>query len=248
MTILRDSFRGINARFNLAGFYGLSRLFLYMMADVASRLRKDDIVGDLAVLLAMVLFVLTYCGVRGVVYQAAAGGRRTATLIGSSLAVFIPFAWVGLKVLVLVGVPYLAAWGIYSGSADPGTAPASLASGFALWTVPFFLLGTRIVALYAMPLGIVSWERRAPRAHIREGLRLFRLFPRESLRLVLILVVSGALEGALWIVRGQEAKDLSIDLPFALVLFITSYLQLVSFYGATRVVLARFASAPGPPA
>jgi len=240
VTILRDSIRGIHARFYLVGVYALATLLLNIMGDVASRLQQDDLAGDLGLVAAFVLFLLVYCGVRGLIYLAAAGRSGDGVGFRLSLALLLPFAWVGLKVMFLVVPPYVAAWSAYTSFHGPS--PASTGQPdleFHRWALPILELLARIFALYALPLAVVWWERGTPRAQIRQGLRLYRQFPGESLRLVLLLILTGSVEGALWFTRAMDSRAATLDLPFGVALFASCYLQLVCFYGASRVVVAR---------
>ena len=259
--MLRDSFAGINSRFHLVGFYTLSELLLYIVADLASRLREDDPLGDTGVVIGLVLFCLTYCGVRGLAYHAATGRKEGPGFLRYSSALLLPFLWVGLKVAVLVGVPAVAAAAAYGSLGGPGIDPAKRVTAFFFYASPFFSFAAQALALYAMPLSIVWRERGSPRHQIREGLRIARRLPGASLRLLVVLLLATLMEGAMWYLRGPAAKEIRLDIPFAMVLFATAYLELVVFFGATRVVLARIdaearaeasrepaPTAPGPPA
>ncbi len=263
MRILRDSFGGVNARFHLVGFYTLVELLLYIAADMSGRLKEDDPLSDAAVAAVMVIFCLacfTYCGVRGAFYHAAIG-RRQPGFMHDAVALLLPFLWVGIKIALLVTAPALGAAALYMAIVAPGGSPERPIMSFFFWSSPVFGLVAQILALYAMPLSIIWRESGAPRAQIRQGLRLFLEFPGETLRLLVIVAAAGALEAAIWYARGPEAKEISLDIPFVLILFGSSYLELVAFFGATRVIRARFdpesrrdragepdTGAPGPPA
>ncbi len=261
MTLLRESFAAVNARFHLVGFYTLSWLLLILVADLSGRQPPDDSASDLAVVLVLVLFCLTYCGLHGLVYHAAAGRPPGPVFLRYAAALPLPFFWVLFKVFALVGLPASAALAAYMQLAAPGTPPDRQLIGFVFWTAPVFGLAAEILTLYALPLAIVWRERGAPRTQIREGLRLWRERAGDSLRLTVLLVLWVAMEGALHYTRGLEVKPIAPDAPEALVLFATCYLKLVAFYGASRVVLARFdpetrrdlledgvPNTPGPPA
>ena len=78
--------------------------------------------------------------------------------------------------------------------------------------------------------------------------------------MLLLLAAIAGLGGALQYAMGPEGSRAAPDVPEALILFANSYLALVAFFGATRLVLNRFPSrfrrelppdadtaAPGPP-
>src|SRR3989338_2674465 len=85
---LRESFTAINSRFHLVGVYTLVELFLRF----AVHWSRDDPAGLPLVLAALILFFATYCGILGMVYQAAAG-RTVHAAVRWALALFLPLVW-----------------------------------------------------------------------------------------------------------------------------------------------------------
>jgi hypothetical protein len=255
VTQLRESFRGINARFHLVGFYTLAALLLRIAESVG-----DDPTWVPALAAAFLLFHGGVCGVLGLVYQAAAGRSDPLSFARYSTGLFFPFLWLSIKISLMVYGLAAAAAGAYhvlSGAATP--IDRSLATVI-YWAGPLIGLGMQALALFSMPLCILAREKRVRVAPIREGGRLFRSTP-ESRWLLLLLVAIAGLGGALQYTLGPERIRAAPDVPEALVLFVNSYLALVAFFGATRLVLARSrngirreirsdadAAAPGPPA
>lgn len=253
---LRESFAGINARFHLVGFYTLVELFLRFVAHWS----LDDPDGPLIILTAYPIYFTTVCGILGLVYESAARRPGSHTALGWALGLFLPMAWLWLKIyLVLLGVtaPAAAVYQIAGGGGVP------FEKGFQqilYWAAPFLGFGVQLLALYAAPLCVLSRTRGEWRPNIRDGLRLLRACPVESRRLTLILLMMLALVGGLHYAQGPEDGKTPPGIPEALVLFAKSYLALVVFFGATRVVLSRHAAgrsevpldagtaAPGPPA
>lgn len=230
---LPDSFAGINARFHLAGIYTLSALLL----QLAQRGDLEDpaYAGFLAA--GLVLFYACVFGVLGLVYQAASGGATRIHVLRWAGMIFLPMLWLSLKIIVLVyGLLTLAAY-IYYHAASVGTPFEPWLTTVVFWTEPLVGLVVQVLALYSMPLCIRAREKGQRRAPIREGLRLFVAAPLASRWLLLVLVLIASLGAGLTYARGPAAKEAPPDIPDAMVLFATSYLGLVAFFGATRVVL-----------
>ncbi|MBI1949811.1 MAG: hypothetical protein HYS34_00415 [Acidobacteria bacterium] len=252
---LRESFTAINARFHLVGVYTLVELFLRF----AVHWSRDDPAGLPLVLAALILFFTTYCGILGMVYQAAAGRPQHAAVRWAG-ALFLPLVWLSIKIdLIVYGMTALAA-AVYQGAWDAGAPFDKALEAVVFWAFPFLGFGTQALALYSTPLCVLSRTRGEWRPNIREGLRFFRSCSSESRRLLLVLLVMMAAGGALHYAQGPDGSKAPPGYPEGLVLFVNSYLALVVFFAATRVVLARPAAghgeilpdtgtaAPGPPA
>lgn len=253
---LRESFSGVNARFHLVGVYTLVELFLRFTVHWSG----DDPGGLPLILAAFVVFFATVCGILGLVYESAAGRTVSRNAVGWAIGLFLPVAWLSIKIDLLVyGVTALAA-GVYQVS---GGSDAPFEQSFeqvVYWSGPLLGFGIQVLTLYALPLCVLSRTRGEWRPNIRQGLRVLRACPSESRRLLLILLVMTALGGGLHFAQGRDGRKAPPGYPEGLVLFANSYLALVAFFGATRVVLSRRdagraevpldagPAAPGPPA
>ena len=234
MSLLRDSFEGINARFHLVGVYTLAAL-LFRMAGTYT---GDDPGWIFLIVLAIMLFYVCVCGVMGHTYQAAAGRPAPMPFVGYALRLFVPLLWLSIKIFVPVfGLTVCGAF-LYHAAAGIGTPFEKWLPGVFFWADPLVGLVVQVLALYSTPLCIQGLDRRVRRPSIREGLRYFAAAPAASRRLVSLLILIAALGGGLQFARGSEAKDAPPDFPEAMILFATSYLSLVTFFGATRVVLS----------
>ncbi len=242
--LLRDSFAGINARFHLAGVYALLALvFLISLALAGDRPEWAPVA-----LVAMVAYWAVRCGVFGLAYQAAGARRPVVPFHVYARVLFLPLAWLLLKVSVLVyGLAAFGITGYYQlrGEALPENL---LASPAFFWGAPLFDLATRILLLYSQPISIRARERGERGPHVRLGLAALRAHPSASRGLLLLLLVIAALYTGLLYAHGPQEKDASPGVAEALLLFATSYLELVVLFGAARVVLVPpDGSGEGPP-
>lgn len=233
MNPLPAAFAGINARFHLAGIYTLSALVL----QLAQRGNLEDpaYAGFLAA--GLVLFYACVFGVLGLVYQEASDTQPRIHVMRWAGMIFLPMLWLSFKIVVLVyGLLAFAAYGYHS-VASVETPFEPWLTTVMFWTEPFVGLAVQVLALYSMPICIRAREKGRRRAPIREGMGLFPAAPVASRWLLLLLLVIAALGAGLSYTRGPSAKDAPPDVADALVLFATSYLGLVAFFGATRVML-----------
>ena len=253
---LRESFSAINTRFHLVGVYTLVELFLRFAVHWSG----DDPTGLPLVLAAFLLFFATVCGILGMVYQSAAGRTESHTAVGWAIGLFLPLVWLSIKIdLIVYGMTALAA-AVYQGAWGAGAPFDKSFEKVVYWAGPFLGFGTQALALYSTPLSVLSRTRGEWRPNIREGLKFFRSSPTESRRLLLVLLLMMVIGGALHYAQGPGGSKAPPGYPEGLVLFANSYLALVVFFGATRVVLARLTAgrsevpldagtaAPGPPA
>lgn len=253
---LRESISGVNARFHLVGLYTLVELFQRFVTHWSG----DDPEGLPLILTAFLVFFTASCGILGLVYESAAGRAGHHNAVGWAIGLFLPLAWLNIKLqLILFGVTALAA-SVLQLAGGAGAPFEKSLEQVIYWAGPFLGFGTQVLALYAGPLCVLSRTRGEWRPNIREGLRLFRVRPVESRWLILVLLVMMAIEGALHFAQGPDGLKAPPGVMEGLVLFAGSYLALVVFFGATRVVLSLHAAgrsevpldagtaAPGPPA
>lgn len=254
MTLLRESFATVGARFHLVGLYALAAL----LVRFAEHWTGDDPSGLLLILGSLLLYIAADCGIFGVLYQAAEARREPIHFLRWTSALFLPVFWLLFKIgLVQAWLIALAA--TLRQAIAGGDLTVSL-EAVVYWGRPFFDLATQVLALYSLPLCILSRVRREWRPHIRQGFGTYRARPSESRRLVLLLLLVTGLDAALHFWLGPGSEKAAPGYAEGVVLLASSYLSLAAFFGATRVVLARFPdgapealagggpSAPGPAA
>jgi hypothetical protein len=255
MSPLREAFAGINVRFHLVGFYTLATLTLRFVEPLSEKPEWFP-----AIAAAFVVFHGGVCGILGLVYQAAAGRSEPHSFARFATGLFLPILWLSIKISLLVyGLVAAAATGYHLAL---GTGPFDRTLEMIVFRAgPAIGLALQALALYSMPLCFLWRTEGGTRAHVREGWRFFRVRPWDSLRLFLVLLAIAVIGGTLHYARGPEGWKKDPDIVEALVFFASSYLALVAFFGATRVVLRRpapdaqrpfpadaDAAAPGPPA
>jgi hypothetical protein len=235
ISLLRDSFAGINERFHLAGFYTLIVLLLRITVTVLGR---DAEWFGLLMLTWVVAWGVVF-GILGVTYHAAAGRQPAPSFARCAMFLFLPLVWLQLRLELLAYSPaVLGLWGVHS-LAAPAQPLQEWMETARYWIDPLATLVILTLSLYAMPLCIYDRERGERGAPIRQGLRMYRESRAESRRLLPLVVAITVLGGIGQILHGPTTADLVPGIPEGLLLFATSYLTLVVFFGAARVVLAR---------
>lgn len=235
VSLLRESFAGINARFHLAGIYTLVDLLVVITATVLGE--DPEWVGLL--MLTWVASLGIVFGIFGVVYHAAAGRQGKPVFVHYATFLFLPLAWLHLRLVLVVYAPaLLGLWACY-GVASPGANLEEWLANFSFWIQPFTMLAILILSLYSMPLCIHDRQQGRRGTPIRDGLRVYRESRAENRRLVALVLVIAALRTFAHFLHGPSSTDLVPSIPEGLLLFASSYLSLVVFFGATRVVLAR---------
>jgi len=258
VSLLRDSAAGINARFHLVGLYTLVDLLISITLSLAG---DDPAWGGPVVTVFLLAWGATF-GILGLVYHAAAGREGRPSFTRYAVGLFLPLFWLQVKLFMLTyGPAVLAAWSYHRIDA-PADQPLETWMPLALHRIePIAGLAVLILALYGTPLSILYRERRQRGAPIRDGLRLLRARPAESVRLLGPVLLIALLAAVVHYRHGPERIDPVPDVGEGIVLLVTSYLYLVVFFGATRVVLGRMdltplrvappdvaARAPDPPA
>lgn len=239
MTLLRDSFSAVSARFHLVGLFTLSSL----LVRFAAHWMGDDPDWILLVAAAVAFRFACAGGVLGVLFQAATGGRPSSSFARWATRLLLPIVWVWVKIIVVVFGPIGVAVNIYlaiNGSATPSTRLVETV----FWSEPLLELVALVLALYSFPLCILWRTRGEWGPHLRAGWRFLRACPAESRRLLVLLVAMVALEAAQQWTLGPEGYKTAPGYAEGLLELTGSYLALVVFHGATRVVLDRLAAGP----
>jgi len=238
VTLLRESFSAVNARFHLVGIYTLVAL----LVRFAGHWTGDDPSGLPLMLGAMLLSVAADGGIFGVLFQAAMGPKEPLSFLQWMAGLFLPVFWllfkIGLLQALLIAVVSTAHQAL-TGGALPESFQRVL-----YWGLPFFDLTAQVLALYSLPVCILARVRRTWRPAIRQGLAVFRTRPSESGLLLLLPLAVTAIESTLHFALGPGSEKAPPGYAEGLVSLAGAYLTLVAFFGATRVVLASFAGDP----
>lgn len=236
MTPLGESFSAVNARFHLVGISVLAAL----LVRFAQHWTGDDPAGLPLMFGAFVVFIAVNSGVFGLLFQAAMTPRQPLPFLRWSAALFIPVFWLLFKVgLLQMWVIALVAVARQALSGEP---LSESLQAVVYWGRPAFDLVQRVLTLYSLPVCILSRMRREARPAIRQGIQFFRACPSESRRLFLVLLASTCLDGGLNFALGRGIEKDPPGVAEGLMVLVVAYLSLVAFFGATRVVLARFAA------
>lgn len=234
LSLLRDSFQGINARFHLVGVNTLISLLLPMIIPLIA---SEE---DWAILVVPGVFLLygIAFAIQGLAYHAAADppGRPRPSPARLGLLLFPTLLWLQLRILLLTYFfPFLvvltALW------VRTGVVPEDEAVRQPqFWVGIFAQAATLLLTTAATPLAIRLREHGARGRPIRDSLRFYFHHARES-GVVLAIVVPGAILGAvIEIVRGPAATDPVPRIPEAFAIFVGSYLELVALFAASRIL------------
>jgi len=236
VTLLRESVSEVSARFHLVGIYTL----VVLLVRFAQHWTGDDPGGLPLMLVALLLYIAANSGIFGLLFQAAMAPKEPLSFLRWSAALFLPIFWLLFKIgLLQAWLIALAA--VLHQLVSGGPLSESLES-VVYWGRPVFDLVTQVLALYSVPLCILSRVRREWRPVIRQGFGLYRACPSESRRLLPLLLVVTCLESGLRFALGHGGEKAPPGYAEGLVTLASAYFGLVAFFGATRVVLARFAT------
>jgi len=255
VTVLRQGFAGVSARFHLVGLYTLAAL----LVRFAETLRVEDPATFPLMLLAYIVFQVVVCGIFGLLFLDAAGRQDRPSLGQQAFGLLLPVIWLSLKIALIVLGLAGAATAVMFAVEGGGRSFEEIWKSVSFWGAPPLGLAGQALTLYSLPLAIRSRFDGKWRTSIRDGCRMFHLYPLESAWMGIVLLVMAILGGALHYARGPEGLQTDPDVVETLVLLANSYLSLAAFFAAARVVLAprspdtgplpgRDATAPGPPA
>jgi hypothetical protein len=236
VTLLGESFSAVSARFHLVGVYALVAL----LVRFAQHWTGDDPSGLPLMFCSLVLFIAANSGIFGLLFQAAMAPREPLSFLRWSAALFVPIFWLLFKIGFLQ--VWLIALVAFAHQALSGESLSESLQTVAYWGRPFFELVARVLTLYSLPVCILARVRREARPAIRQGIAFYRACPVESGRLLLLLLAVTLLEGGLNFSLGRGVDKAPPGYAEGLVTLAGAYLSLVAFFGATRVVLVRFAA------
>ncbi|HKN47740.1 MAG TPA: hypothetical protein VJ144_07195 [Candidatus Polarisedimenticolia bacterium] len=235
MTLLRESFGGINARFHLVGLYATSAV----LSRISFALAVENPEWALPAGIVLVIYSGVGFGISGLVFQEASRRRERIPFGRYVRALFLPLLWLWLEANLIVSGLFAFGAASYFVAVRPPASFEEFLTATGVWAAQPVELAMDIVLLYAWPLCILSRERGERRAPIREGWRLLRLRAADSLRLLLLPAFAVSLKGGLAYARGVKGENAPPDVPEVLIIFAGCYLELVALYGAARVVLER---------
>ena len=238
MSLLRESFSAVNARFHLVGVYTLVAL----LVRFAEHWTRNDESGVPLMLGAILLYIAGDAGVFGLLFQAALGPRQPLSFWRWTAGLFLPLFWLLFKIGLVQA--FLIACAATLHQTISGAAVGESLAMVIYRGQPFFDLVTQVLALYSLPVCILARVRHEWRPAIREGLAVYRARPHESLRLLVLPLGVTLVESALHFTLGPDGDKAPPGYPEGLVALAGSYLTLVAFFGATRVVLSRVAGEP----
>jgi len=237
--LLRKSLSAVSTRFHLVGLFTLSSLLL----RIAVHWMGEDATWFPLVASAIIVYIACAGGVLGMLFQAATESRQSLSFVHWASHLLLPITWLWLKIYLVVFGPTDIAVGLYlalTGSATPSDTMVRLL----LWCAPFQKLIALVLALYSFPLCILWRTRGEWGPHLRAGWRFLRARPPASRPLLLLLIVVAALEAAQQWMLGPEGYKSAPGYLEGLLELAGSYLVLVVFFGATRIVLDRLAAGP----
>lgn len=230
--LMGDSFSGINARFHLVGAYTLASL---LMAMVVTYVGEDPNKAGLGVAAGILCAGMMF-GVQGVIYHYATGREGAPSFAHYAVTLFLPLIWLQVKLVFLTNFPAIFGSFAWFRLTNPDATIEEWRSTTVFTIAPAVRLAFLILALYATPICIglrLRGERGAP---IRQGLQSLRSRWYEGRRLLWLVLVTAVLEGVAHYARGPDAEDLVPSIPEGLMLLLTSYLILVTLFGAARLV------------
>jgi hypothetical protein len=255
VSLLREGFAGAAARFHLVGLYTLAAL----LVRFAETLGVEEPAALPLLLFAYVVFQVVICGVFGYLYLDASGRLERPSFGQQAFGLLLPIVWLSLKIGFIVFALAGAATAVVSVIEGGGRAFEEVWKTVSFWGGPAFGLVGQGLTLYSLPLAIGSRFEGKWRTSVRDGCRMFRRHPIESIWIGILLLAMTAVGGTLHYARGPQGLEAEPDVLETLVLLVNSYLSLAAFFAATRVVLGRLrpdagalpgrdATAPGPPA
>lgn len=237
--LLRKSLSAVGARFHLVGLFTLSSL----LVRIATHWMGEDATWFPLVASAIIVYIACAGGVLGMLFQAATESRQSLSFVHWATQLLLPITWLWLKIYLVVFGPTGIAVGLYLAFTSSET-PSETIRRLLLWCAPFQELIALVLALYSFPLCILWRTRGEWGPHLRAGWRVLRERSPESRPLLLLLVVVAALEAGQQWMLGPEVYKSPPGYLEGLLELASSYLVLVVFFGATRIVLDRLAAGP----
>jgi hypothetical protein len=234
LSLLAQSFAGINVRFHLVGIYTLLDLLVRIVAA-----QVDDS-AEWAFLFVFVSVIALACtfGILGVVFAAAAGRSSGAPRFLEGAAVlFLPLFWLQIKISLLVWIPVAlgtVGWHALFAADQP---IETWAKAIVWWIAPAVDGATLLLTVYCTPVAIRSRERNSWGRPIRDGLALFRTRSREALAILVLVLLTAGVGAAMHYVEEPGKEPPVPGVAQGLALLLTSWMTLAALYGASLIVL-----------
>ncbi len=236
---LRESVAAVGTRFHLVGLFALTSL----LVRIASHWMGEDDTWFPLVASAIVVYIACSAGVLGTLFQAATATRESASFFHWALHLLLPITWLWLRIYLIVFGPTDIAVGFYLAHKGVAT-PSDSIVRLLFWCAPFQELIALVLALYSFPLCILWRTRGEWGPHLRAGVKFLRARAPESRPLLFLLVVVAALEAVQEWTLGPEGYKAVPGYLEGLLELAGSYLVLVVFFGATRIVLDSLEAGP----
>lgn len=242
MSLLKESFAGINARFHLVGISTLLSLLLPMAVSAAGK--KEE--WTPALFAGFFVAWGVAFAIQGLVYHAAIDDARSIkpSAVHLGLQLFPTLLWLQVKLFFLCAVPLLAAALGWQAAQSQGQVTEAAVRQADYWINPVAETAILLLTTAATPLAIWLKEHGRRGRPIVDGVRFFSRRPRETTRILALLVPAAILGGTIDYLRGPTLEDPVPRLPEAFAMFLTSYLALVALFAACRVMIRAVA----PPA
>ena len=241
MSLLRESFAGINARFHLVGVTSLLGLLLPMALSAAGKREEwsPALVAGFFVASGIAF------AIQGLVYHAATNDARNLKPSGwhLGLQLFPTLLWLQVKLLVLCFVPLLVGALAWQGARASGPPTETALREAEYWIAPFAETAILILTTVATPLAIWLREHGRRGRPIIDGVRFFAHRGRDTAVILALLLPAAIVGGTIDYLRGPALDDPVPRMPEALAMILTSYLTLVALFAACRV-MGRAAAAP----
>ena len=235
MSLLKESFAGINARFHLVGVSTLLSLLLPMAVSAAGK--KEE--WTPALFAGFFVAWAVAFAIQGLVYHAAVDDARSVKPSGVHLGLqlFPTLLWLQVKLFFLCAVPLLTAALAWQEARTPGGLNEAALRQADYWINPVAETAILLLTTAATPLAIWLKEHGRRGRPIVDGIRFFANRPRESARILALLLPAAIVGGAVDYLRGPNVEDPVPQWPEAFAMFFTSYLALVALFAASRVMI-----------
>ena len=242
MSLLKESFAGINARFHLVGITTLLELLLPMAIAAAG---KDE---EWTPALVAGLFVTWGVGfaIQGLVYHAAVDDARSLRPSGVHLGLrlFPTLLWLKVKMGLLCFVPLLTAALAWQVARTPGPLTEAAIQQAGYWVNPVGQTAFMLLATAATPVAIWLREHGRRGQPIIDGVRFFVRRPRQAGRILALFLPAAIVYATTNYLRGPALDDPAPRWPDAFGEFLVSYVSLVALFAASRVMVRTAAPPP----
>src|SRR5262245_848613 len=184
--------------------------------------------------------------IQGLVYHAAVDDARSLKPSGVHLGLqlFPTLLWLQVKLFFLCAVPLLTAALAWQAARTHGPLTEAALRQADYWINPLAETAILLLTTASTPLAIWLKEHGRRGRPIVDGVRFFAHRPRETARILMLLLPAAVIGTTIDYLRGPDFDDQVPRLPEAFAMFLTSYLALVALFAASRVMI-RAVAPPG---